>query len=70
MRVLHVQFLILMFAGWVNRSQQNVIDYLQAENRVLRDQLSGRRILFTDWTCLAFRTPRTLKIRRLQTPAD
>ncbi len=32
----------------MNRSQQNVIDYLQAENRVLRDQLSGKRILFTD----------------------
>lgn len=48
MNVLHVQFLMLMFADWVNRSQQNVIDYLQAENRVLRDQLSGKRILFTD----------------------
>ena len=48
MNVLHVQFLMLIFAGWVNRSQQNVIDYLQAENRVLREQLGGKRILFTD----------------------
>jgi putative transposase len=46
--VLHVQFLMLMFAGWVNRSQQNVIEYLQAENRVPRDQLSGKGIRFTD----------------------
>ena len=48
MNPLHVQFLMLMFAGWVNRSQQDVIDYLQAENRVLREQLGGKRLLFTD----------------------
>ena len=45
---IHMQFLMLMFAGWVNRSQLNVIEYLQAENRVLREQLGGKRILFTD----------------------
>ena len=48
MNVLYIQFLMLMFAGWVNRSQQDVIEYLQAENRVLREQLGGKRILFTD----------------------
>lgn len=48
MNVLHIQFLMLMFAGWVNRSQLNVIEYLQTENRVLREQLGGKRILFTD----------------------
>jgi hypothetical protein len=37
-----------MFAGWVNRDQQEVIEYLQEENRVLREQLGGRRIRFTD----------------------
>ena len=31
----HVQFLLLVLAGWVNRQQQDVIDYLQEENRVL-----------------------------------
>ncbi len=25
---------MMFFAGWVNRSQQDVIEYLQAENRV------------------------------------
>ena len=25
----HVQFLLLVLAGWVNRQQQDVIDYLQ-----------------------------------------
>ncbi len=32
----HVQFLLLVLAGWVNRQQQDVIDYLREENRVLR----------------------------------
>ena len=48
MNPLHVQFLVLMFAGWVNRSQQDVIDYLQVENRVLREQLNKKRLLLTD----------------------
>jgi hypothetical protein len=38
----------LILAGWVNRSQQDVIEYLQAENRVLRLQLGEGRLLFTD----------------------
>ena len=35
-------------AGWVNRSQQDVIEYLRAENRILREQLGGRRLQFSD----------------------
>ena len=37
-----------MFTGWVNRSQQELIEYLQAEIRVLREQVGKDRILFTD----------------------
>jgi putative transposase len=48
MNTLQLQLLMLIFAGWVNRSQQDVIDYLQEENWVLREQLGGRRLLFTD----------------------
>ncbi|MCP4896455.1 MAG: hypothetical protein GY906_05720 [bacterium] len=55
MSTLPLQFLLLLFAGWVNRSQQNVIEYLQEEeaaelpsNRVLRQQLGGKRLVFTD----------------------
>ncbi len=48
MNTLHLQFLVLIIAGWVNRSQQDVIEYLQAENRVLREQLGDGRLLFTD----------------------
>ena len=32
MMTYHVQFLLLVLAGWVNRQQQDVIDYLQEEN--------------------------------------
>ncbi len=34
MSTLQFQFLILIIAGWVNRTQQDVIEYLEAENRV------------------------------------
>ncbi len=43
-----LQFPMLIFTGWVNRGQQDVIEYLQEENRVLREQLGGKRLLFTD----------------------
>jgi len=33
MNTLPLQFLMMIFAGWVNRHQQEVIGYLQAENR-------------------------------------
>jgi putative transposase len=36
------------FAGWVNRQQQHVIDYLRTENQVLREKFGKRRILLTD----------------------
>ena len=38
----------MMFAGRVNRHQLDVIDYLQEENRVLKERPGGRRIRFTD----------------------
>jgi len=31
------------FAGWVNREQARTIEYLLEENRVLKEQLEGRR---------------------------
>ena len=47
MNALSLQFLTLVFAGWVNRHQQDVIEYLQEENRALREQLGGKRLKFT-----------------------
>ena len=42
------QFLLLVFAGGVNRHQQAVVEYLQAGNQSLREQLSNKRIRWTD----------------------
>src|SRR6266446_8791921 len=44
--ILHV--LIAMIAGWVQRHQQQVITYLQEENRVLKAQRGGHRLRLTD----------------------
>ena len=46
--VLPFQLVRLMFAGWVNRHQLDVIEYLREENRVLKARLGGRRIRLTD----------------------
>jgi putative transposase len=43
-----LQLLILVFSGWLQRQQAEVIEYLKTENRMLRQKLGGRRILFTD----------------------
>ena len=43
-----LQFLLLTMAGWVNQQQQDVIDYLKEENRILRARLGKKRIRFTD----------------------
>lgn len=43
-----LQYLLIAFAGWVHRQQLDVIDYLQEENRVLRELLGDKRLRFTD----------------------
>ena len=45
---LYLQLLLLTVSGWINRHQQSVIEYLQAENRALREQLGPKRIRWTD----------------------
>ena len=42
------RLLLISLAGWLNQQQQDVIDYLQEENRVLREQLGGKRLRFSD----------------------
>ncbi len=46
--ILPLQMLLLTVAGWVNRHQQDVIAYLVEENRVLKEQLKGRKLRLTD----------------------
>jgi len=40
-------FLVVSMAGWLNQKQQQVIDYLVEENRVLREQIGSRRLRST-----------------------
>ena len=41
-------FVLTSIAGWMNQRQQQVIEYLVEENRVLREQIGNCRMRFTD----------------------
>ena len=43
-----VQFVLIAIAGWMNQRQEQMIEYLREENRVLREQLGERRLRFND----------------------
>ena len=43
-----IAFLIALAAGWMQRGQQRLIDYLIEENRTLRRKVGKRRMRFTD----------------------
>ena len=43
--------LLIMLAGWINRQQQDVIEYLKEENKILREKLGKRRIILNDDQC-------------------
>ena len=43
-----LQVLLVTLAGWINRHQQHVIEYLVEENRVLKGQMKGHRLRLTD----------------------
>src|SRR5438132_8375952 len=43
-----LSFLLMITAGWVHRHQLIVIEFLQAESRLLKERLRGKRIRFTD----------------------
>src|SRR5471030_1114982 len=42
------QLLLAILAGWINRQQQEVIEYLRTENQILKEKLGKRRILLSD----------------------
>ncbi len=46
--VFSLQLLLATFAGWVNRHQAHVIEYMVEENRVLKEQLGNRRLRLND----------------------
>jgi hypothetical protein len=43
-----LQVLLLTLSGFVNRHQADVLAYLVEENRVLKEQMNGRRLQLTD----------------------
>ena len=57
-----LRFLFLLLAGWANRKQQDVIVYLQEENRLLREQHGVKRLRFTD-------NQRRLSLPKIRRPA-
>ena len=42
------QLMLIILASWVNRQQQEVIEYLRIENAVLKEKFGKKRILLTD----------------------
>ena len=42
------QLFLLILASWINRQQQEVIEYLRTENAVLKEKLDKKRILLSD----------------------
>ena len=42
------KFLLIALAGWINRKQEDIIEYLKEENRVLKEHLGLGRLRFTD----------------------
>ena len=43
-----LQLILAAVVGWVHCQQQETLEYLRAENRILKAQLRGRRLRLTD----------------------
>jgi hypothetical protein len=41
-------FFMVALAGWMNRQQQEAIEYLRTENRILREKLGHKRLILND----------------------
>jgi len=48
MKIRPFTILLAMLAGWINRHQQDVIEYLKTGNTILRDKFGNKRIILTD----------------------
>lgn len=40
--------MVMFFASWINRQQQEVLEYLRTENQILKEKLGKKRILLND----------------------
>jgi transposase InsO family protein len=45
MKIKPMAIVLTMLAGWINRQQTEVIEYLLEENKILREKISSKRIL-------------------------
>ena len=41
-------FITVAIAGWMNRQQQDAIEYLRTENRILREKLGHKRLILNE----------------------
>jgi hypothetical protein len=48
MKTKPIEMILMMLAGWINRQQQEMIEYLKEENKILREKLGPKRILLND----------------------
>ncbi len=46
LRLWHI--LLICLAGWISRRQQETIEYLQAENQILKQKLGKKRIYLSN----------------------
>jgi transposase InsO family protein len=46
--VIPLQLILAVVIGWLQSQQREALEYLQAENRILKAQLRGRRLRLTD----------------------
>ena len=53
------QIFLLGLSGWINRQQQDMIEYLITEYQILKEKLGKKRILLNDDQCgfFLFRPP-------------
>jgi hypothetical protein len=42
------QLMLIILASWINRQQQEAIEYLRTENAVLKQKQGKKRILLSD----------------------
>ena len=40
--------MVIFLASWINRQQQEVIEYLRTENQILKEKLGKKRMLLND----------------------
>lgn len=48
MKIKAMTMLLMMLAGWINKEQQHIIEYLKEENNILREKLGKKRIILSD----------------------